>query len=162
VDEQIEEKLEKEPKPGRVNYSNIRYAPIINAVVAKDGAVLLTQRSDKMRFYPGYWNGITGYLDGDMSIEDRTIEQLNTELGLQRGDVVSMQRGTVVTVEAPQYNKTWLMMPVLVIVKNENFHLDWSNQKSRWCAPGDIQSVKIWPGFDKALAQLSPIIAQNQ
>lgn len=160
MDEQIEEQLEKQSQPGRVNYTNIRYVPIVNAVVVKDGAVLLIQRSDKMHFYPDYWDGITGYLDGDMSIEDKVLEQLSTELGLKREEIVSMQRGNPVILESPEYNKTWLTVPVLVTVKIDDFHLDWSSKKARWYNPKETGTLKLVPRFDKILEQFLPKLTQ--
>jgi isopentenyldiphosphate isomerase len=161
MDEQIGEQLEKQPKPGRIDYHNIRYVPIVNAVVVKDGALLLIQRSDRMHFYPECWDGITGYLDGDISIEDKALEQVNTELGLRREDILSMQRGKTVVLEAPEYHKTWLTIPVLVTAKIEDFHLDWSSKKARWCSPKEIGEFRLVPHFDKIIEQFASKISQD-
>ena len=37
------------PRPGQVDYTHIRYAPVLNAVVVCLGKVLLLQRSSGMR-----------------------------------------------------------------------------------------------------------------
>ncbi|HEY4161329.1 MAG TPA: hypothetical protein VGM08_04680, partial [Candidatus Saccharimonadales bacterium] len=58
------------PKPGQVDYTNIRYAPVINTVITNSGKVLLVQRSPGMRLYPGYWSGMSGFLDDNRSIEE--------------------------------------------------------------------------------------------
>ena len=48
------------PRPGQVDYTNIRYAPVVNTIVVHSGKVLLVQRSSEMRLYLGFG---TVYLD---------------------------------------------------------------------------------------------------
>jgi 8-oxo-dGTP pyrophosphatase MutT (NUDIX family) len=54
-------------RPGQVDHTHIRYAPVLNAVVVCLGKVLLLQRSSGMRSYPNQWCGISGYLDDHRS-----------------------------------------------------------------------------------------------
>jgi hypothetical protein len=49
------------PRPGQVDYTHVRYAPVLNAVVVYRGRVLLLQRSSGMRSYPNHWCGISGH-----------------------------------------------------------------------------------------------------
>ena len=60
------------PRPGQVDYTHIRYAPVLNAVVVCLGKVLLLQRSSGMRSYPNHWCGISGYLDDHRSVRHHT------------------------------------------------------------------------------------------
>ena len=64
------------PRPGQVDYTHIRYAPVLNAVVVYLGKVLLLQRSNEMRSYPNHWCGISGYLDDDRCVEDKTRQEM--------------------------------------------------------------------------------------
>jgi len=62
VDKLIQEqKPEFKPKPGQIDYTNIRVAPVINCVVQYQDKILIVRRNLKMKFYPGYWNGISGF-----------------------------------------------------------------------------------------------------
>jgi hypothetical protein len=67
------------PRPGQVDYTHIRYAPVLNAVVVYLGKVLLLQRSNEMRSYPNHWCGISGYLDDDRCVEDKTRQEMLEE-----------------------------------------------------------------------------------
>jgi hypothetical protein len=49
------------PRPGQVDYTHIRYAPVLNAVVVYLGKALLPQRNNAMRSYPNHRCGISGY-----------------------------------------------------------------------------------------------------
>lgn len=141
------------PKPGQVDYRNIRYAPVVNTVVTHGGKVLLVQRSPDMRLYPGYWNGISGFLDDKRSIEEKVFEELQEELGFTEGDIESLERGRVLLQEAPDYDKTWLVVPVLARVKDVEFKLDWEAQRAKWYEPAELQKLTLLPGFQEVLDQ---------
>ena len=37
-----------QPKPGQVDFTNIRYAPVANCVLFNEGKILLVKRSDEV------------------------------------------------------------------------------------------------------------------
>lgn len=137
------------PRRGQVDYTAIRYAP----VVTHGGKFLLVQRSPDMRLYPGYWNGVSGFLDDNRSIEEKVHEELREELGIAAAAIESLERGTALVQEAPEYNKTWLVVPVLARVATEAFRLDWEAQRAEWYAPDDIAALELMPGFSEVIAQ---------
>jgi len=147
------------PKPGQVDYTNIRYAPTINCVVTDGRRVLLLKRSDEMRLYPGYWNGASGFLDDTQDIEDKVLEELREELGLGPLDIVSIKRGNVVLQEAPEYNKTWLVVAVLVTVKTQEHITDWETEKAEWMSPEDVYKHQLLPGFAEVFEQFFPDVS---
>ena len=53
------------PRPGQVDFTNIRWCPVINCAVQYKNKILLVKRSKEMRLYPECWNGISGFLDDD-------------------------------------------------------------------------------------------------
>ena len=69
------------PKPGQIDYTNARWAPVINCVVKYKDRILIVQRSSKLNFYPGYWNGISGFLDDKRSLEEKARDELKEEAG---------------------------------------------------------------------------------
>jgi NADH pyrophosphatase NudC (nudix superfamily) len=135
------------PKPGQVDYTHVRYAPVVNTVVTHEGKVLLVQRSPDIRLYPNYWNGISGFLDDSRSIEEKVTEELGEELGIQADDILLIQRGTVLLQEASDYNKTWLVVPVLARVKTADFKLDWEAARAKWYEPAEVVKLDLLPGF---------------
>jgi NADH pyrophosphatase NudC (nudix superfamily) len=146
------------PKPGQVNYSNIRYAPVVNTVVKSGGKVLLVQRSSGMRLYPNYWNGISGFLDDARSIEEKVAEELHEELGIEKDMIVSLTRGQPLLQEAPENNKTWLVIPVLAKVTAKEFKLNWEAQAGQWFTPGEIKNLNLLPGFIDVINQFIKVI----
>jgi ADP-ribose pyrophosphatase YjhB (NUDIX family) len=87
------------PKEGQVDYSNIRYCPVINCVLKYQDKILLVQRSKDMRLYPNYWAGVSGFLDDHKSVSEKALEELSEELGLTKNDVESIESGRVFSQE---------------------------------------------------------------
>ncbi|MEK7158015.1 MAG: DUF3850 domain-containing protein [Patescibacteria group bacterium] len=143
------------PKIGQVDYTHARYAPVINCVVQYQDYILLVQRSASLRFYPNVWNGISGFLDDERSIEDKAREELREELGIASKDIVSIRRGDIFDQEEEQYRKTWIVHPILVEVKTNVVKLDWEAQRYQWVRPEDIKTFDLLPGFDRVLQSFS-------
>ena len=144
------------PKSGQVDYTNIRYAPVVDVIVAHKGKILLVQRSPDMRLYPNYWHCISGFLDDQKSIEEKAREELAEELSLNTSSIVSLERGQVVLSEAPEYNKTWLAVPVLAKVSNTAYKLDWEAARAKWFTPAQAKKLQLIPGVLPILEQLFP------
>src|SRR3712207_5626594 len=146
------------PRPGQVDYTHIRYAPVLNAVVVCRGKVLLLQRSSGMRSHPDHWCGISGYLDDALSVEDKARQEMLEEVSITADRILSMQRGTVLLQEAPDLGKTWLVVPVLVRVRDRHYRLDWESQAAGWFTMVEASSLPLLPGFAAVIAQYRDVI----
>ncbi|OGD31691.1 hypothetical protein A3C91_03055 [Candidatus Azambacteria bacterium RIFCSPHIGHO2_02_FULL_52_12] len=140
-----------QPKSGQIDYTNIRRAPVINCVVKHDGKILLVQRSAGMKFYPSYWNGVSGFLDDGRSILQKAKDELREEVGIEEGRIVRMTEGTVFEYEEPLYDRVWVVHPVLAEVATDEITLDWEAQKYQWVTVPEARSFHLLPGFEKVL-----------
>jgi isopentenyldiphosphate isomerase len=143
------------PKTGQIDYTNARWAPVINCVLRFDGKILLVQRSGELNFYPSYWNGISGFLDDQKSLNQKVFEELKEELGIPRAKIKKIQLGEIFDQEEPKYKKTWIVHPVLVDVKTNKIKLDWEAKNYKWLTLSEAEKLKLLPGFDKVLSKLS-------
>ena len=141
-------------KDEQVDFTNIRYAPVINCVVRHNDKILIVQRNSKMRLYPNFWNGISGFLDDRRSIEEKVKDELREELGIEAGNIISINRGSVFDQEEEKYGKTWIVHPILVDVKTDKIKLNWEAQNYKWIKVEDAKNFDLLPGFDKVLASL--------
>lgn len=107
-----------------------------------------------MPLYPGFWNGISGFLDDGRSIEEKVTDELREELGIKAGDIIAIHRGPVFDQEAEEYGKTWIVHPILVEVKTDKIKLDWEAQNYQWLKVKDAKTFDLLPGFAKVLAAL--------
>lgn len=143
------------PKPGQMDYTNARWAPVINCVVKYGDKILIVQRSKKLNFYPGYWNGVAGFLDDYKSLEEKVKEEVREELGLSLKDIKGIKLGEIFDQEEPKYKKTWIVHPVLVEINTNKIKLDWEAENYKWVKPSGIKNLKLLPGFDKVLKKLA-------
>lgn len=150
--------MKKEPEfilqEGQVDFTNIRWCPVINCVLKYGDKILLLQRNENLRLYPGYWNGIAGFLDDNKSLVEKVEEELREEIGLDKSNIVSIKQGQVFDQDEPKYKKTWIVHPILVEVNTDKVRLDWEAQKYEWFEINNTKKLKLLPGFENVLKNL--------
>jgi len=147
-------KVKFKPKPGQVDFTNIRWVPVINCVAKFRNKILIVQRSSRLNFYPNYWNGISGFLDDNTTLEQKVKDEFKEELGIKTKDIKSIKLGDIFHQEAPRYKKTWIVTPVLVEVRTDKIKLDWEAQNHVWINPFNARKYKLLPGFKVVLKAL--------
>jgi len=136
------------PRTGQIDYTNIKRAPVINCIVKHGEKILIVRRNPSMTFYPGVWNGISGFLDEpDKTIEEKVKEELREELSMPEENILSIKEGAVIEQEDPEYKKTWIVHPVLVEVESDELSLDWEADQYKWVDPETALTFPLLPGF---------------
>jgi len=124
-------------------------------VVKYGSKILVVRRNPDLNFYPGYWNGISGFLDDQQSLKEKIYSELSEELGLTRSQIVKIKVGEIFDQDDPQYNKTWVVHPVLVEVKTDKVKLDWEASNYKWLTPIEVKKLKLLPNFIEVLNRLN-------
>jgi len=148
------------PKSGQIDYTNARWAPVINCVLKHENKLLVVQRSSNLNFYPGYWNGISGFLDDQRSLNQKISDELSEELGIRKSKIKRIRLGEIFDQEEPRYKKTWIVHPALVDVTTNIINLDWEARNYKWLTLAEIKKLKLLPGFSEVLKRLSQWIGQ--
>jgi 8-oxo-dGTP pyrophosphatase MutT (NUDIX family) len=143
------------PKKGQTDFTEIRWAPVINCILKYRRKILLIQRSADMRLYPNYWNGISGFLDDSKGLKQKIEEELREEAGLSKRNIVSMKFGQIFDQEEPKYKKTWIVHPVLITVNTDKIQPDWEACAFRWIKPREAKKHRLLPGFVRVLRSLA-------
>lgn len=139
----------------QTDFTNIRYAPVVNVVVQNtDGDILIVKRSNDVGFYPGYWNGIGGFLDDNQDFEEKVTAELIEETGIDASQIRSIELGPIFHDDAPDYNKTWIIHPVRVRISGDIADIDWEAESYTWIAPDQIVGYDIIPSFATVLSQI--------
>jgi NADH pyrophosphatase NudC (nudix superfamily) len=146
------------PKPGQTDYTDIRYCPVINCVVTHKGKVLLVHRSADLRLYPDTWNGISGFLDDAQDIEDKAREELLEEAHIEASQIASIKHGKVLIQDDQDYQKTWIVFPLLMRVNTDKFKLSWEAQDAQWFKPAEVTKLKLVPGFPEVFEQFRKVL----
>lgn len=142
------------PRVGQVDFTHVRWAPVINCVVKYKDKILIVERNKNLRLYPGYWNGISGFLDDKKSLREKVWQELREEVGLSSKNILSIKYGQIFDQEEPRYKKTWIVHPVLVTVNTDKIKLNWEAQNHQWLSPKDAKKLQLLPGFDTVLTAL--------
>lgn len=148
-----------QPSRGQTDYTNARWAPVINCVVKYGSKILVVKRSPELNFYPGYWNGISGFLDDHQSLTEKVYSELKEELGLTKSQIAKIEIGDIFDQDEPKYNKTWIVHPVLVEVKTDKVRLDWEASDYKWLTLSEVKKIKLLPSFAETLERLLPFDA---
>lgn len=139
------------PRPDQVDYSNARFAPVINCAVVYKNKILLLKRNKHLRFYPNYWNGVSGFLDDKKTLKEKIEEELSEELGISKKYIINFKMGSIFHQEEKKYKKTWIVHPMLVNISTDNIKLDWEAQEYKWVTLNEAKKMKLLPGFDIVL-----------
>jgi isopentenyldiphosphate isomerase len=153
----IEEFYKKLPKfpDGRIDYSNSDTAPVVTVFLKYKDKILLLKRSEKVLTYKGKWNAIAGYLDDLKPIQEKVKEEIKEELGIEKDIVSSVFIGESYKFRDEKINKTWIVFPVMVELKNEpKVKLDWEHTESRWIKPEELASFNTIPHFNQSLKKV--------
>lgn len=142
-------------KPGQVDYTKARWAPVVNCVVQYKKKLLVVQRSKSLHFYPRYWNGISGFLDDGMSLAQKVSAEVREELGIPKSKIKHIRPGQAFDQDTPKYKKTWIVHPVWVEVTTDEIKLDFEAARYQWLTLKQVKELKLLPGFDKVLKCLS-------
>lgn len=139
---------------GRIDYSEANRAPVINAAVFAGDELLITKRSDDLHFYPGVWNGVSGFIDELVPLEELVTQEINEELGVEGGRIGRIAVGDVIERESSKHDRTWMIFPILVELKAKpDITLDWEHSDYAWIAPGELDKYEILADFDNVVKQ---------
>lgn len=140
-------KLPFKPKPGQLDYTTARYAPVINCLVTRKGKILIVKRSQNSEYYPGSWASVSGFLDDSKTIVEKVKEELLEELGIKPSQITKIKTAPVFEYEGRDYKKVWIAHPVKVEISTDKITLDWEAQDYKWIAPGEVKNYTFGPGF---------------
>jgi 8-oxo-dGTP pyrophosphatase MutT (NUDIX family) len=144
-------------RPGQIDYTHAKRAPVLNCIVKHGEKILIVQRNPNMHFHPGVWNGISGFLDEpEKSVADKVREELFEEAGIDEENIISLKEGAVVELEDSEYGKTWVVHSILAEVKTNAVRLDWEAEKYLWITPEEVWDYPLIPGFDAVVKTFFP------
>ncbi len=152
---QFAEKLPKFPD-GRINYSNSDTAPVITIFIKHQDKILLLKRSDKVRTYQEKWNTVAGYLDEIKPIQEKVLEEIREELGIERdNNILSIHLGESYQFTDTEVKKTWIVHPVLIKLRNKpEIKLDWEHTEYKWIKPEEIKNFESVSNLENSLEKI--------
>lgn len=147
------------PRPGQVDYTHIRWSPVINCVLHYQDRFLIVKRSADLNFYPSTWNGISGFLDDNRDLEEKVREELQEELSLSAEHIVTITRVGLFEQDDALHHKTWIVHPMLVAVDTDQIKIDWEAQEYAWVTLAEARTHELLPGFAEVLDSVKAYIS---
>jgi len=83
------------------------------------------------------------------------------ETGITADRILSMRRGTVLLQAAPEYGKSWLVVPLIVHVHDRRYRLDWESQAAGWFTMIEALRLPFLPGVDAVITQYRDVIDRD-
>lgn len=122
---------------------------IVAGWVYLDGKVLVLQRADTRRYYPGKWEPISGEIDPGESPTEAMVREAKEETGCS----------VTITKSAPEYEiegegVIWKVTPFLLVTSDESIKLSEEHKDFQWIVPQDIASLQTVDGAKEDLQRL--------
>jgi len=140
---------------GRIDYTNSAEAAALNIFVEASGEFLLLKRSEKVGNYGGKWASVAGYMDEVRPIEEKVLEELREEIGVEKELIKNIAIGNVFFKKDLKLEKIWIICPIVVKLKSKpEINLDWEHTEFKWVRKEEILSFDLMPGVELALENL--------
>lgn len=140
----------------QVDAVKLAHIPVIHCLVFYKGKILLLQRNQMMRYYPGYWSGVCGVVDGHIQLQDKVYLKVEEELGIPKKDMKIVAQKSPIEYTEKVYGKIWDITPFLIEIDPAMMHFDWSCQDHVWVKPKEALDYNVLPGFREVLDSLFP------
>ncbi len=140
---------------GRIDYSDSNVAPVVTIFVKFKDKIILLKRSNSVRVYQNKWNTVAGYLDELKSVRNKVLEEVGEELGIDKDNISTIHFGESYRFTDDEVNKTWIVHPVLVELKNQpEIKLDWEHTEYKWIKPEELKKFDIVPKLEESLKRV--------
>ncbi len=150
---ELDKTLPKFPD-GRIDYSKSSVALVITVFIRYKDKILLLKRSDKVSTYKGKWNTVAGYLDEIKPLEEKILEELKEEIGVEKDIISSIILGDPFEFKDERIGKKWIVTPALVELRKPEIKLDWEHTEYRWVDPEEIRNFETVPNLDLSLKRV--------
>lgn len=141
---------------GRIDYTESNEAPVVTCFIMQENKLLIMKRSKKVLNYNGKWNVVAGFLDDPRKkLENIVYDELREETNIGEENVESINIAKNYTYFDKEIDKTWIIFPVLVKIKDKNkIKIDWEHLESKWIDPNDLTKFNVVSGLDLTFSKL--------
>ncbi|MEK7567867.1 MAG: NUDIX domain-containing protein [Patescibacteria group bacterium] len=151
-----EDTLEEIPIYHPLLKTKLEHVKVIHCILFHKNKILLLQRNQGMRYYPGYWSGVCGIVDEHVQMQDRVLVKVEEETGISKKDAKIITQTNQIEYAEKIYGKIWEINPFLLEVKPKKLHFDWNCQDHIWVSLEESLEYNVLPAFKEVLGALFP------
>jgi 8-oxo-dGTP pyrophosphatase MutT (NUDIX family) len=138
---------------GRIDYTDAAHAPVVNVLVMHGTHILLVHRGDKVGTMKDCWHVPAGYLDEEVSLRTKALEELREELGIAATDVAELRALAPSTEELD--GKSWTVYSIVVHVRERPvITIDWEHDDFAWVPLSDITQYALLPSLLRVIERV--------
>ncbi len=152
----IEDALDEVPIYHPLLKVKLEHVKVIHCILSHKGKILLIQRNQSMRYYPGYWSGVCGVLDDHVEMQDKVFQKIEEETGLGKKEVKIINQKKPIECKEKIYGKVWEINSFLIEVNPKNLHFDFNCQDHVWVSLEEALEYNLLPGMGEVLESLFP------
>lgn len=124
---------------------------VVTIFLECQGKVMIVRRSEQVGSYPGYWSGISGYLEGNPL--DHAMVELREETGLVSQELTLIRQADPLEIMDAIKGVLWRIHPFLFAIQEPTrICLDWENVEYRWILPEELPQFQTVPSLEIAMA----------
>ncbi len=140
------------------DFTNAKVAPVLICFVCYKDKFLILKRSDKVLAYKNLWSTLAGFIDDEKSLDNKVVEEITEELGLDKKDIKEIIQGEVYTYKDKKLGRDWIRHLVIARIANPNIKLNWEHTDYKWITPDEIDRYQLTPGFDENLKRIKNLL----
>lgn len=118
--------------------------------------MLVVQRSDEVRTYPGKWGGVSGGVEGSESLLSRALVEINEEVGYSADQITLVRSGRPLFVDDGELR--FAVHPFLFSLAADAHdaapQLNWENVQAVFVKPESLASLETVPLLTQTLDRL--------
>ncbi|MFC6824035.1 NUDIX domain-containing protein [Halopelagius fulvigenes] len=132
-------------------------AHVVTCFVRYRGRVLLVRRSDSVGTFPGRWDGVSGYVEGDpAAAEDDARRELREEVGLGDGEVELVRVGA--PLDASTAEGEFTVHPFLFEAETAETTTNEEVAEAEWTDPTTVLEREAVPQLWEAWRRVAPTL----
>lgn len=111
---------------------------------------LFVKRSERMKFFPGKWAPIGGFLEKGNSVKVQSYKEIKEETGISR-DQLTLIKSADIPVELIDdvSDKLWKIYHVVIESKTDKVNLNWEAEEYKWIKLDEVEQLDTIPGLIK-------------
>ncbi|GBD10452.1 hypothetical protein HRbin23_00094 [bacterium HR23] len=130
--------------------------PVVTAFLMHEGKILLLQRSQQVRTFPGRWAGVSGSIPPGVDPLAQAYQEIWEETGIPAEGLALCGQGQPFLVRDEE-GREWLVHPFAFCVRERGaVRLDWEHTQMRWVEPEAMRTLPTLPGLWEAWERARP------
>jgi 8-oxo-dGTP pyrophosphatase MutT (NUDIX family) len=153
--ESFEKTLPKKKVNGKLvfDYSQSPIIAFILCIAVYEDTILLLQRSDKVATNKNKWNVIAGYYDEYVPAQEKVLEELEEEAGIEEDAISHMHFEQIIEVDVDGIR--WIVLPAVIQLRElPVIALNWENNDVAWATIDDLKNYDIVEGVADLLRNI--------